>query len=260
MRMELLRNLFELLEIAPWVELWVHGGGSGHGSGVAGWVSHFLTQVSESGLEGLSRMLLPGLSEIGNIHPILVHFPIALLSCFVVAEIFAVALKRENLRIAASWMLYLGCLGAMATVATGFMAASTVAHDAEVHAVIIKHRAFGLTVLSMAIFLSVWRLVARARFSPVGAGFHLLIGIVMIIVMMLGADLGGLMVYKYGVNVQAAPQPMAHDHNHDHGNGHDHAAAPPEAPGTEETQAEVVVPKKAINRVHVHKDGAVHEH
>ena len=250
----LVNSLHEALELVQQVAFRVHSGGGGHGPGLVGWIDHFLTRLNELGHSDLSDILLPGFTEIGNIHPILVHFPIALLSCFVAAELFATVLKNENLRIAASWMLYLGTLGAMATVFTGFLAAQSVAHSAEVHEVILKHKAFGLTVLGLSLCLSLWRLLSRARFSPVGSGIHLLLGIVMLGVMLLGADLGGLMVYKYGVNVQAAQQPMDHEHDHDGAHAMDAASEPVQA----RTQAPAKVPKKAHE--HVHANGVEHHH
>ncbi|MEN8260062.1 MAG: DUF2231 domain-containing protein [Pseudomonadota bacterium] len=256
----------------------VHGGGDAHGPGIAAWVDHLLTQISESGISGLGSFLFPGLAGLGSGHPILVHFPIALLSCFLILELFANILKNQNLRGTACWMLYLGTLGAMATVFTGFLEASSVAHGAEVHALIEKHKAAGLTVVGIALFLSVWRLICRARFSAVGAGFHLLLGVVMVAVMVTGADLGALMVYKHGVRVQAVQQPEDHDHNHDH--GHLMAKEPVKAQERVEERAEEPVqvgvqdrvqePVHAKKRepvkvkvpmkVHEHEHGADHDH
>lgn len=66
-------------------------------------------------------MIMPGLAEMMNIHPLLVHFPIALLNAFVLMELLGLLLKKDEMRMAASWMLYLGTAGAAAAVTAGFL-------------------------------------------------------------------------------------------------------------------------------------------
>lgn len=163
--------------------------------------------------------VLPGVSAMENIHPLFVHFPIALLTSFFVLELLGSLLKKEDLRVAATWLLYLGTMGAMGAVAAGLWAYATVPHGEEVHSVMQRHMHMGLTVLSLGIILSLWRLITSARFSKVGQVSHLLFALIMVNAMTFGADLGGLMVYKYGVGVKAVPQPAAHEHD---GMGHHH--------------------------------------
>jgi uncharacterized membrane protein len=164
----------------------------------------------------LIAQLLSGVAAMVNIHPLAVHFPIALLTCFFFLELAAAfSRKGENLRIGASWMLYLGTLGACVAVATGLWAEATVPHSEEVHSILENHERFGFAVLSISIVLSVWRLINRGRFTRLGQFVHLLLGLVMVVVMAFGADLGGLMVYRYGVATEAAMQGEGHQHRHD---------------------------------------------
>jgi len=55
-------------------------------------------------------------------HPRFVHFPIALLSTYVLLEITGVVFKKEFFSKAAHLILFLGALGALAAVLTGNMA------------------------------------------------------------------------------------------------------------------------------------------
>ncbi len=165
--------------------------------------------------------VLPGVAGMANIHPIIVHFPIALLNAFFVMELLAFLLKKEKLREAASWMLYLGTLGAAVAVAAGVRAVNTLPHTEEVHAIIQAHRTLGIVVLVLAIFLSAWRLLAKERFSLKAQTIYLVVAFVMAVIMVFGADMGGVMVYKYGVAVEAVDQPEGHDHS---GGGHEEKA------------------------------------
>lgn len=164
-----------------------------------------------NGMQTLIGKILPGVGEMMNIHPLLVHFPIAMLSAFTIMELLGFILKKEELRIAATWMLYIGALGAAGAVMAGLWASSTVPHSKEIHAIILRHRNFGLTVLGLSLFLAAWRLKVEARFALVGQIVHLIAAVVMTISLIFGADLGGLMVYKYGVSVKAAFQAGSHE-------------------------------------------------
>lgn len=163
-------------------------------------------------------VILPGMGEMMNVHPLLVHYPIALLSAFAGMEILGYIFNKEEFKIAATWMLYLGTLGALAAVIAGIHAASTVGHSDATHAIMSRHMKYGLFVLLLATFLSLWRIKTGGKFAIVAQTVYLFLAVIMVGLMFLAADLGGLMVYKYGVAVKAVPQPEGHDHgSHDHG-------------------------------------------
>lgn len=167
--------------------------------------------------------LLPGLSGMPNIHPMVVHFPVALLSAFLLTEIAAIASGSERLRFAATWMLCLGATGAVAAVVAGMHAAATVEHGEEVHAIIERHAAFGMTVAALSVVLSVVRIYVLRRPGAYVRAAYVLASVVMVAVMMLGADRGGLMVYTHGVGVAGqggaggmSGEAAGHAHDHEH--------------------------------------------
>jgi len=172
--------------------------------------------------------ILPGIAEMANIHPVFLHLPLALLSAFVLMEALGAITDRESMRNAATWMLYLGTLGAVVTVITGLAAAGGVGHNEEVHKLMLSHRDHGLVVLAIAIILSIWRLTVGARFSVKGRALHFVLAMIMVGIMAVGADKGGMMVYKYGVSVKAAPQ-TEESGGHDHGGGLGHLTEEGEA-------------------------------
>jgi uncharacterized membrane protein len=149
---------------------------------------------------------MPGLNALANVHPVLVHLPIALLFSYVVAALLALATGRESLRHAAAWMLYFGTLGAAATVATGLLAAGSVEHDESVHELMEAHERFGLAVLGLAVLLSLWNLWFRRRDSAWARALEFVGGLGLLLLVSLGADLGGMMVYGHAVAV--APHAM----------------------------------------------------
>ena len=161
---------------------------------------------------------LPGISAMENIHPLFVHFPIAFLTAFFAIELLSALIGLERIRKVASWFLYFGTLGAIAAVSAGFRAAATVPHALEVHSIMENHKHLGLAVLSLALLLSFWRLFAGKSLSSITLRVvYLFLAFVMVAAMTVGADLGGLMVYKHGVGVRAVVVEPGHSHTGNEG-------------------------------------------
>lgn len=191
--------------------------GEGAGGGLAGFVDTFLETVTRGLDSGSSWNPLIGIEVLGwNFHPLLVHFPIAFLVSFLLAEICGLAFRRSWLRKLAGSMLYLGAAGAVAAAAAGLIADETVPHGAAVHEIMEWHKRAGLTVAGLSVILAAWRAVSGGRFSVMAQALHLMLGLVAVLCLFFGADLGGRMVYEYGVGVKSLQQPDGHhEHHHD---------------------------------------------
>jgi uncharacterized membrane protein len=199
----------------------IHGGAD-HGNSILESVSSllaFFENLSTQGPEEIFSSIMPGIAGMDNIHPLLVHFPIAFLSAFFALDLVGTLAKKPQWRSVASWFLYLGTIAAIFTVIAGLMAASSVAHGENVHDIMERHEHFGISVLSLATLLSIWRMKSGSLIRGGTNVFFLTLSALLCVLMMLGADLGGLMVYKYGVAVKAAPVPedsASHVHDHQH--------------------------------------------
>jgi uncharacterized membrane protein len=202
----------------------IHGNGDGHG-GLAGTVGDLLafieTLLSMPAAEILAQ-LMPGIAAMGNVHPLFVHFPVAFLLVFFILDTLASLVKKEAWRTGAGWLLYLGTASVAVTVATGLYASATVPHGENVHEIMVHHEYLGLTVLSLAFVLSVWRWLGRRFLQGAVNVLYLSVAAVMIICITLGADLGGWMVYQYGINVGVATEPTHFDPDHSHAPEHSH--------------------------------------
>ncbi len=202
----------------------VHGSAAGHkaGDGVAGGVEQLLTFLES--LIGLSpgeifSQVMPGVSAMANIHPLVVHFPIAFLSAFFVTDLIGTFSKNDNLRQLATGLLYLGTLAAGVAVFVGLLAEASVEHGENVHLILERHKTIGFSVLAISFVLSAWRLLSAGRISGVANVIFILCAAILNIFLILGVDLGGLMVYKYGVAVEAVEvttQDYFQEHTHSH--------------------------------------------
>ena len=208
----------------------VHGGGDS-GGGVAGAVDGFLGFVESlltlSPTDMFARVM-PGLSAMDNLHPLFVHFPIALLVLFFGLDVAGSLSGKPDWRRAAGWFLYAGATFAGLTVAMGLVAAASVAHGGDVHEIMERHQSLGISVFALAAMLSVWRFLVKGEVKGGANTLYLLFAAILAGLLALTADLGGLMVYKYGVAVEPVTKSnQAAAALHQHGgesdsDGHDH--------------------------------------
>ena len=227
----------------------IHGGADQGGSIIESVSSllAFFENLSTQRPGDMFSSIMPGIAGMDNIHPLLVHFPIAFLSAFFALDLIGTLAKKVQWRSVAAWFLYFGTVSALFTVIAGFIAAGSVAHGQNVHDIMERHEHFGVSVLSLALVLSVWRIKSGALIRGGANSFFLLLSALLCVLMMLGADLGGLMVYHYGVAVKAVQVPEG-GHDHEHGN--------------EQVQKpELNHEDQPVNEPeHIHADGQVHKH
>ncbi len=150
---------------------------------------------------------LPGYGVLQNIHPLIVHFPIALLIAAVFTYLWAWIGKREPLQWTALWMLALGTIAAAFAVWSGLRAGAGVMVAPAVRAHILEpHRRVMLTVFALAVALCGWALWARPM--PRRGRVLFIAGLLLMAALLVkGADLGAWMVYGYNAG-GALPQPI----------------------------------------------------
>ncbi len=149
-----------------------------------------------------------------SVHPLLVHFPIALLMTALLFD--GLALKRPQLHRVALWNLSLGTLGAGAAVWSGYQAADIAKHSFEIHQVMELHRKLGIATLVLGSLVVIWRLWKRDQLSP---RFRLLTWLIMLAMtgtLGYGAHLGGRLVYEFGVGGPFGKSDASPTHEHHH--------------------------------------------
>ncbi|RMG47244.1 MAG: hypothetical protein D6718_04130 [Acidobacteria bacterium] len=163
--------------------------------------------------------LLSGTS-LPNLHPALVHFPVALLFVGALAEAGALAVRRAawlDRAAAAAWSL--GAASAVAAYLSGRRAADGLPLPApEVQAAIGRHADAAFWTATAAVLLAVVRLAllyAGARKGgdthPAGRAVVLAASLPLLALVAVTADRGGALVFRHGVAVarENAPEPSA---------------------------------------------------
>ena len=150
-------------------------------------------------------------------HPLVVHYPIALLLTALLLDGLAICFKRPGLHRVALWNFSLGTLGAGVAVWSGYQAAEVAKHTFEIHQVMELHRKLGIATLVAGVVVAVWRLAARDRLGPWSRAITLLLTVGVAGTLSYGAHLGGRLVYEFGVGGTFGARPPTHEsHVHQH--------------------------------------------
>ena len=154
------------------------------------------------------EILLPGVQHLQNIHPLLVHFPIAFLVGAALFYFLSWIFRNQTFGTTAFLLLILGTLAAGAAVGTGLYAEEGVMVSRSVREHLLElHETLMLITLGLSIGLSVWALIARP-FPKKGKWIFLLLFLVLLGIIAVGADYGARMVYDYNAGGSACSQPI----------------------------------------------------
>lgn len=162
------------------------------------------------------------LESLGHLHPIVIHFPLALLISGGLFSLGSRLIRPEGLRhafqVAGAWNFRIGALFILPALITGWAAFQTVAHDAPSHAAMTLHRNWALATGAAFLGLAVLSWRGRGKAWPTGglAWATLFLGLALLGVT---GYLGGTLVYRHGLGVQSLPAREGEAHGHE---GHPH--------------------------------------
>jgi len=143
-----------------------------------------------------------------NLHPLVIHFPIAWWVAAVMADLLALALPRPASADAVASFLYpAGAISAVAAYLTGRQAAATVLIPGMAHPIVQEHWNWALaTTISFAIVALV-RLWARFRRPQPQRGIRtalVLAALVALVCLFETGERGARLVYERGIGVSVS--------------------------------------------------------
>lgn len=138
--------------------------------------------------------------SIWELHPAVIHFPIAFLIGGVVLDLFGS--RKEPLVRAATYLILAGIVAAVVAIATGLIAFYTVPanHTQHAHDWIMYHLYANLTAAVLFVIVGIARWRRPAVISPIIRG----LGVVAMLVLFAGAYIGGDVVYHGGMGIDEA--------------------------------------------------------
>ncbi len=161
---------------------------------------------------------------IPNVHPIFVHFSVALLPVAALFYLLSAARVGANPQLwlsVANWMLWTGAALTLLTVGSGVYAFNTVNHDGHSHLAMLDHRNWALPTFLLYLAAAAWSGWRARRGAAPQAAFYVFL--LLAVAALAGtAWRGGELVYRHGLGVMALPQAEGAGHSHDHADGHSH--------------------------------------
>lgn len=137
--------------------------------------------------------------RLSEVHPALVHFPIALLPVAIGADALGLVTKNRELYPVGRIGIMLAAASAAVAGVFGFIAQEEVDIDDETRPILQTHRTLNIAALGVVTALA----IRRAAQKRPGAGY-LLAGLAAIATVGVSAYLGGKLVYAHGVAVEKA--------------------------------------------------------
>lgn len=156
-----------------------------------------------------------------ELHPALVHFPIALLLSATALEAAAVLRRRERWGQAAYGLLIAGVLSALLAAAAGLLAYLTVpAHGEGAHRRMLLHPVLAGGAVLLYVVVAALR---RNRRGEVPRAGHLALSLLAAGLLIAAGAVGGHLVYRDGLGVQTG---AGEAHGHTHGRTGDRQGRP----------------------------------
>ncbi len=149
-----------------------------------------------------------------NLHPQLVHFPVALVTTLFFYELWCRLRKEKSNQNTVRFLLVLLLLGAAASVGTGWWYEENIPHPHEgaVHAIMEWHETLGFAALGgFALLCIVYFFLQDKKW---GRLFYQLLLTLLLAGTGLQAYLGGELGHTHGLSLPAGEHPPMHLHEH----------------------------------------------
>lgn len=150
---------------------------------------------------------MPGLDATLNIHPLFVHFPIALTLAAILLIFYSFFTGKSGPMDTAATMIYLAAGFAIVTAITGYLAADGLGHDAPGHDLVHTHRDLMYGYTGLITTLAILNYFIRREGAPPWVSHWGTKVIRMILlfstatILIIGADRGALLVFGHGLGM-----------------------------------------------------------
>ena len=140
------------------------------------------------------------------LHPAVVHFPIALITFAVLAELVGYFRNSDLDRGVALWSWIGATIGGAITVAAGYFDMRRTALEPDTHELVHLHLKVGWVVVVSVVALTLWRLWLRRRPGRTAGPAFLTIAVLALALTYFQGWFGGELTYAHGAGVAAAGQ------------------------------------------------------
>jgi uncharacterized membrane protein len=135
------------------------------------------------------------------IHPMAVHFPIALLSASVLFDLLSQRWRQDDMRVASLYTLILGLAGALVAVITGAVAEEAVEHSGVPEWVLEIHETLGFATFWVFAGLLGLRAPEWLGWIRERRSLTVVLESAAVVVLFVASYYGGSLVYEFGAGV-----------------------------------------------------------
>jgi len=137
-----------------------------------------------------------------NLHPLIVHFPIALIFVILACDFIGFFMKRDFYLKIGSVITIFALVGGLAALLSGILAEETVEKSiGSAHDLLERHELMGYMYIGVLAAMAIFRFaIGKRLFGRLGL-IALLLSLIASGIVAYGGYLGGEMVYAHGVGV-----------------------------------------------------------
>ena len=135
------------------------------------------------------------------IHPMAVHFPIALLSVSVLFDLMSHRWRPGDMRVASLSTLTVGLAGALLAILTGSIAEEAVEHSGVPESILEMHETLGFATFWVFVGLLGSRIAAWVGWIEERPFVSSALGCAGVVILLVASYYGGSLVYEFGAGV-----------------------------------------------------------
>lgn len=158
---------------------------------------------------------------VNTIHPIFVHFPIALLIITGIIALIDLLFSKYQLKKIILWNLLFASTGTIFTVASGLRDAGVIPHNEIIHEIMELHEKIGIVILIISSVLTAWIIIRISKMNKLENFLFVFVLWVALALVSYNGYLGGKMVYDNGAGIKPMQKTFLlkdkdYEHKHDH--------------------------------------------
>jgi uncharacterized membrane protein len=139
-----------------------------------------------------------------NIHPLIIHFPIALILVILACDAIGLFFKKKSLFDVGTILSVFALAGAAAALISGLLAEDSAWKISQAHELLEDHETAAWIFLGFMAMYTAFRIVFRRKISESLGWLSLLLALWGSLIVARVGYLGGEMVFHYGTGVQQA--------------------------------------------------------
>ena len=133
--------------------------------------------------------------NIGKFHVLIVHFPIALGFCAVLADLLWLATRKDRFRDAGIYCLILAAISALPVVITGLAVARSQEFVGDYLSIVTTHKYLGITSFTIAALAAIIRLSCRQKLKGLWLVAYCVLILALVVSIAFTGHYGGMLVH-----------------------------------------------------------------